>query len=108
VPARFPHAGAGVIRSAVMAADMVLVPVAPTGVDLSRVMPRFELLAEVEITHPVLVGVLLTRVRRNTVSARSVRDVLADVGYPVLRCRDPAGRDVRRQLRRVPDRAGLV
>jgi hypothetical protein len=32
----------------------------------------------------VLVGVLLTRVRRNTVSARGVREVLAEVGYPVL------------------------
>jgi chromosome partitioning protein len=42
------------------------------------------LLAEVEPVHPVLVGVLLTRVRRGTVSARGVREVLAEVGYPVL------------------------
>ena len=27
---------------------------------------------------------LLTKVRRGTVSARSVRDVLSEIGYPVL------------------------
>ena len=29
-------------------------------------------------------GVLLTKVRRGTLSARSVRDVLAEVGLPVM------------------------
>lgn len=84
-----PPGDTGVIRSAVMAVDVVIVPVAPTGLDLNRIMPTFELLAEVESMHPVLVGVLLTRVRRGTVSARSVRDVLAEVGYPVLETEIP-------------------
>lgn len=79
-----PPGDTAVIRSAVMAAEMVIVPVAPTGLDLNRVMPTFELLAEIEPVHPVLVGVLLTRVRRGTVSARSVREVLAEVSLPVL------------------------
>jgi len=79
-----PPGDTGVIRSAVMCADLVIVPVAPTGLDLNRIMPTFELLAELEPVHPVLVGVLLTRVRRGTVAARGVRDVLAEVGYPVL------------------------
>lgn len=79
-----PPGDTAVIRSAVMAVDLVIVPVAPTGLDLNRIMPTFELLAEAEPFHPVLVGVLLTRVRRGTVSARSVREVLAQVGYPVL------------------------
>lgn len=79
-----PPGDTAVIRSAVMAADVVIVPVAPTGLDLNRVMPTFELLAEVEPVHPVLVGVLLTRVRRGTVSARGVREVLADAGLPTM------------------------
>src|SRR5215831_14966389 len=79
-----PPGDTGVIRSAVMAADLVLVPVAPTGLDLNRIMPTFELLAELEPVHPVQAGVLLTRVRKGTVAARQVREVLAEVDYPVM------------------------
>lgn len=79
-----PPGDLAIIRSAVMAVDTVIVPVAPTGLDLNRIQPTWELLAEVEPVHPVEVGVLLTKVRRGTVSARSVREVLAEVGYPVL------------------------
>ena len=42
------------------------------------------LLASLEPVHPVEVGVLLTRVRRGTLSARGVRDVLAETGLPVM------------------------
>jgi chromosome partitioning protein len=35
-----------VIRAAVMTADTVIVPASPTGLDLNRLMPTFELLAE--------------------------------------------------------------
>jgi chromosome partitioning protein len=79
-----PPGDLGIIRSAVLAAEVAIVPASPTGLDLNRLMPTFELLAEIEPIHPVGVGVLLTKVRRGTLAARSVRDVLAEVGYPVL------------------------
>jgi chromosome partitioning protein len=79
-----PPGDTGIIRSAVMAVDVAIVPASPTGLDLNRLMPTFELLAELEPIHPVNVGVLLTKVRRGTLSARGVREVLAEVGYPVL------------------------
>jgi chromosome partitioning protein len=79
-----PPADTGIIRSAVMAVDTVIVPASPTGLDLNRIMPTFDLLAEVEPVHPVEAGVLLTKVRRGTLSARSVRDVMAEAGLPVL------------------------
>jgi chromosome partitioning protein len=79
-----PPADNGIIRSAVMAVDTVIVPASPTGLDVNRIMPTIDLLAEVEPIHPVMVGVLLTKVRRGTVSARSVRDILAEAGLPVL------------------------
>lgn len=79
-----PPGDVGIIRAAVMAVDTVIVPASPTGLDLNRLMPTFELLAELEPVHAVEVGVLLTKVRRGTLSARSVREVLAGVGYPVL------------------------
>jgi hypothetical protein len=79
-----PPADTAIIRSAVIAVDLVLVPASPTGFDLNRLMPTIELQAELEPVHPVEAGVLLTKVRRGTLSARGVRDVLADVGLPVL------------------------
>jgi chromosome partitioning protein len=79
-----PPGDLGVIGSAVMAAELVIVPVSPTGLDIDRMRPTWKLLADIEPIHPVLVGVLLTRVRRGTISARGVREVLADVGYPLL------------------------
>jgi chromosome partitioning protein len=78
-------ADAAIIRSAAMAADLVIIPASPTGLDVNRLMPTVELLADLEPVHPDLrCAVLLTRVRRGTVSARSVRDVLAEVGLPVF------------------------
>jgi chromosome partitioning protein len=79
-----PPGDLGIIRAGVMAADIAIIPAAPTGLDLNRLMPTFELLAELEPVHPVEAGVLLTKVRRGTLSARGVREVLAEVGYPVL------------------------
>lgn len=77
-------AATDIIRSAVMASDLVIVPAAPTGLDVNRIMPTVDLLAEIEPVHAVEVGVLITKARKGTVSARSVRDVLTEAGLPVL------------------------
>ena len=73
-----------VIRSAVLAADTVLVPVAPAALDINRLAPTFDLLAALEPVHAVDVGVLLVKVRARTVTARTVRDVLTGHGWPVM------------------------
>jgi len=73
-----------IIGSAVMAVDTVIIPASPTGLDLNRLMPTVALLAKIEPIHPVETGVLLTKVRHGTVSARGVRDVLAEADLPVL------------------------
>jgi chromosome partitioning protein len=79
-----PPSHPDIIRSAVMAAEVVIVPASPTGLDVNRIMPTIDLLAEVEPVHAVLVGVLITKSRKGTVSARSVREILAEAGLPVL------------------------
>jgi chromosome partitioning protein len=79
-----PPGDVAIIRSAVMAVDTVIIPASPTGLDLNRLMPTIELLAEIEPVHAIETGILLTKVRRGTVSARSVRDILAEAGLPVL------------------------
>lgn len=79
-----PPGDLAVIRSAVMAVDVVLVPVSPTGLDVNRIMPTVELLAEIEPIHPVEFAVVLTKVRRGTLSARGVREVLVEQDLPVM------------------------
>jgi chromosome partitioning protein len=79
-----PPGNVPIIKSACLAADTVIVPVAPTGLDVNRLRPTWELLAEVEMTHAIMAGVLLTKMRRGTIAARSVREILGEVDYPIL------------------------
>jgi chromosome partitioning protein len=65
-------------RSAVLAADVVVIPTSPTLVDLDRLRPTLELLIEVEEQQPFEVRILLTRVRAGTISGRAAREFLAD------------------------------
>jgi chromosome partitioning protein len=84
-----PPGAAAIIRSVILSAGIIIVPVAPTGLDLDRLRPTFEILAELEHTHPVQVGVLLTKVRAGTRAARGARELLADQGYPLLKTEIP-------------------
>lgn len=84
-----PPGDPGIIRSAIMASSTVLVPVSPTGLDLNRIRPTFEILEEISVSHPVEVGVLLTKVRRGTRSARAARGILAEHGYTAMRTEIP-------------------
>lgn len=84
-----PPGDLAIIRAAVMSVDLVLIPASPTGLDLNRLRPTIELLADLEPVHPVEMAILLTKVRRGTLSARSVRDVLAEAGLPVMNTEIP-------------------
>ncbi len=84
-----PPGDLGIIRSAILASATVLVPVSPSGLDLNRIRPTFEVLAEIGVSHPVDVGVLLTKVRRGTRSAREARAILAEHGYPAMETEIP-------------------
>jgi chromosome partitioning protein len=81
-----PPGDTGIIRSAVLAVPLVVVPVSTTGLDIDRLAPTWDILRDLEPTHPLglEVGVLLTRVRRGTRSQREAREVLGELGYPLL------------------------
>jgi chromosome partitioning protein len=81
-----PPGELGIIRSAVLAVPLVVVPVSATGLDIDRLRPTWDLLADLEPTHPLglEVAVLLTKVRRGTRSRREAREVLTELGYPIL------------------------
>ncbi|HEY5361542.1 MAG TPA: ParA family protein [Streptosporangiaceae bacterium] len=101
-----PPGDLGIIRSAILASATVLVPVSPTGLDLNRIRPTFEVLAEIGVSHPVEVGVLLTKVRRGTRSAKAARGILAEHGYPAMNTEIPLAEHFAGAFGTVPAIAG--
>lgn len=81
-----------ITESAILAADVVIIPVSPTTMDLDRLAPTLDLLSKIELWHkhtPHL-HVLLTRVRSGTNSSVATRSILADdFKLPVLRAEIP-------------------
>lgn len=101
-----PPGNVPIIKSAVLAAEVVVVPVAPTGLDVNRLRPTWDLLAEVELSHPIVAGVLLTKMRRGTVAARQVREILSGVDYPVLDVEIPLAEMYAATFGQVPEDLG--
>lgn len=79
-----PPGDVGIVRSALMTADIVLIPAKTYGMDLARLAATVDLLAELEGRHRPDWFVLLTQTRAGTVSAREARALLLDLGLPVL------------------------
>jgi len=80
-----PPGDLAIIRSALLASDRVIIPVGATLMEVDRLRPTIELMAEVEALNSFHVHVLLTRVRFGTKSAKTIREVLAsDLGLPLL------------------------
>jgi chromosome partitioning protein len=73
-----------IVRAALLAVDQLVVPLAPTPIDLDRLAVTVDLAAEVDALRPLELRLLLTRVRRGPRSAREVRAALEDLGVPVL------------------------
>ena len=80
-----PPGHAAIVRSAVLAVEAVMIPVQPSLMDLDRLAPTLELLAEVSGVNDVSVYAVMTRVRRGTRSVGATREVLErDMGLEVL------------------------
>ncbi len=82
-----PPGHEALVRAAVLAADTVLIPLSPAGVELRQVGPTFALLAELEPHTPL--RVLLTQVQARTVAGRSARVVLTAAQVPLLAAEVP-------------------
>lgn len=79
-----PPGEIAIARSALMAADLALVAMPPASMDVNRLRPTLELIAEVEPLNDLTYYVLLTRVRRISRESRDAREVLEDLELPVL------------------------
>jgi hypothetical protein len=78
--------------------------------DLDRLQPTLDLIAEVAVLKPVSVFVLLTRVRSATRSGRVTREVLTDLGVSLLEAQIPLRESLNTSFGTLPaeDPYGLV
>jgi len=79
-----PPGDRAIVRSAIAAAEVVVVPIPPSIIDLDRLRPTLDLIAEIDAITAVRVFVLLTRVRAATRSGRLTREILAEMGVSLL------------------------
>jgi chromosome partitioning protein len=84
-----PPGDRAIVRSAIAAVDIVVVPISPSIMDLDRLRPTLDLIAEVDAVKPLHVCVLLTRVRAATRSGRLAREVLEDGAVSLLNAQLP-------------------
>lgn len=85
-----PPGELAIARSALMGADVALVAVPPTPIDLDRVIPTLELVADVEDLTGLTFRVLLTRVRRISREGRDTREAMDEMELPLLAAEIPA------------------
>ncbi len=84
-----PPGDYAVARSALMTADVAVLVVPPTPIDLDRVMPTLELIADVEDMTGLTYYVLLTRVRRISREGQDTRGAMAEMELPLLEAEIP-------------------
>lgn len=102
-----PPGDASIVRSSLLAVSHALLPIPPALIDLDRLRPTMELIAEAEAHNPNLsVSVVLTKVRRGTRSAKGAREVLVDLDMPVLSTEIPLKESYAAAFGEVPHRVG--
>jgi chromosome partitioning protein len=80
--------------SALVAADLAIIPLKPAAEDLDCAVATFELIREINETpersgNPIRIAMILTMTMRGTVIARHVRSQLEAAGYPLLQAEMP-------------------
>src|SRR5579863_6362162 len=82
---------AGIARSAMRYVDEILIPCAPSPIEINRTTPVRDEIAEVESLRdkPVRSAVLLTRCITRAHSIANAKETLGDLGYDVLRTNVP-------------------
>jgi chromosome partitioning protein len=80
--------------SALVAADLAIIPLKPAAEDLDCAIATYDLIREINETperqeHPIRVAMILTMTMHGTVIARHVRTQLEAAGYPLLQAEMP-------------------
>lgn len=99
-----PPGDRGIVRGAIAAAGVVVVPIPPSIIDLDRLGPTLDLIAEIDATSPTHTFVLLTRVRAATRSGKLTREILAEMGVSLLDTQIPLRENLSTSFGTVPSR----
>ncbi len=79
-----------ITRSALKAVEVALVATSPSVMDVSRFRPTLDLLADVEdVNEDLAYYVLITRARRISREGKEAREVMEEMGLPVLKAEVP-------------------
>lgn len=73
-----------IVRAALHAAEIAVVAISPSVMDINRFRPTLELIVEVESVKELEYRVLLTMVRRISREGRDARQVMEELELPVL------------------------
>ncbi|MGI8858794.1 MAG: AAA family ATPase [Rubrobacteraceae bacterium] len=84
-----PPAELDIVRAALHAADVALVAISPSDMDINRFRPTLELVAQVEAVTDLDYRVLLTMVRRISREGRDARAAMEALELPVLQAEIP-------------------
>ena len=84
-----PPAELDIVRAALHAAEVALVAISPSDMDINRFRPTLELVAEVEAVTDLDYRVLLTMVRRISREGRDARAAMEALELPVLQAEIP-------------------
>lgn len=78
-----------IVRAALHAAEVAIVAISPSVMDINRFRPTLELIAEVESVSVLDYRILLTMVRRISREGRDARQVMEELELPVLETEIP-------------------
>lgn len=84
-----PPAELDVVRAALHAAEVAVVAISPSDMDVNRFRPTLELVAEVEAVTDLDYRVLLTMMRRISREGRDARAAMEALELPVMRAEIP-------------------
>lgn len=84
-----PPGEAAIVRAALLASEVAVVAVQPREMDIDRVRPTLELVAEVEPLNDLSFWMLLTQVRRIAREGRDAREAMEAMELPVLAAEIP-------------------
>jgi chromosome partitioning protein len=84
-----PPAELDIVRASLHAADLAVVAISPSDMDINRFRPTLELVAEVEALTDLDYRVLLTMVRRISREGKDARAAMEALELPVLKAEIP-------------------
>ena len=81
-------AGSAVVRSALLYADLALIPVQPSPLDIRETVSISELIAEISDLRgddPLQARIVINRLRPSTTFGKQVKEALQEIGIPVCK-----------------------